>query len=493
MYGILKNDKTIPLLLFILVSTVYFATITGITSSNDGSHYALVRALVERRSFEISPYLDFTEHQDYAMRGDLRFSDRPPGTALLAAPFYALSAIAPQPVVNPPSKHDPENPRLIYAVLPAALSASTAVVLFYLTLRRHFERSVFSALLASLGLAFGTTTWKYGSVLYSHAAAALVTWLTLYLLLHVEQAQRFKWPFLLGFIIGFAPLVEYTNVPFAIMIGAYLLIVLWKPYQASARDAEVRRDWLKAAGAFVLGGLIPAAFLLIYNTLNFGSPFEISTFNADTTLWPQNEGLAADFATPLLEGLWGMLFHSSNGNQGIFLLSPFTLLGLLGLSSLYGYSRRRFILVIGVFAAYLLIFAKSTTYNPLTNDGRYITTFIGLWMIPVAFWIDEHYLPAQNEIERLGLSLLVFGLLFLSVRNQLMHIAFSWNYDLDPAALQPLAASPENIRLLFQTVFPNARNLPLLWGGELLVFGVIGLVRRWRHRRQQMLISPSTD
>jgi hypothetical protein len=270
------------------------------------------------------------------------------------------------------------------------------------------------------------------------------------------------------------------------MIGIYLLVILWKPYQAAANDAEARRDWLKPAGAFLLGGLIPAAFLLTYNTLNFGSPFEISTFNADTTLWPQNEGLAADFATPLLEGLGGMLFHSSNGNQGIFLLSPVTLLGLLGLPGLYRRSRRRFVLVIGVFLVYLLLFAKSTTYNPLTNDGRYITTFIGLLMIPAAFWIDEHYLPAQNEIGRLALSLLVFGLLFLSIRNQLMHIAFSWNYDLDPAALQPLAAAPENIRLIFQTVFPNLCNLPLLWGGELLILGVIGLVGRWWHRRKEM-------
>lgn len=486
MQGILRNDKTIALFLFILVSSVYFATITGITSSNDGSHYALVRALVERRSFEISPYLDFTEHQDYALRGDLRFSDRPPGTALVAAPFYALSAVAPQPKLNPPSKHDSDNPRLIYAVLPAALCASAAVMLFYLTLRKHFDRSQFSALLASLGLAFGTTTWKYGSVLYSHAAAALTVWLALYLLLQVEQVQHFKWPFLLGFTIGFAPLTEYTSVPFSLIMGIYLLLVLWEPY----RNAESRQSWLKAAGAFALGGLIPVAFLLTYNKLNFGSPFEVSTFNADTTLWPQNEGFAADFATPLLEGLGGMLFHSSNGNQGIFLLSPVTLLGLLGLGGLYRYSRRRFTLVIGVFVVYLLLFAKSTTYNPLTNDGRYITTFIGLWLIPAAFWIDEHYLPVQNEIGWLGLSLPVFGLLFVSVRNQLMHIAFSWNYDLDPAALLPLAASPENIRLIFRTVFPNLRNLPLLWGGELLVLGLIGLVGRWRHRREGTITSP---
>src|SRR5436190_16129546 len=120
----LDTDRRIAAALFVLVSSVYFATVVGVTSSNDGSQYALVRALVERRSFEISPYLDFTEHLDYAMHGDLRYSDRPPGTALAAAPLYALSWIAPAPLVMLDSNHDAGNPRLIFALLLSPLAAA---------------------------------------------------------------------------------------------------------------------------------------------------------------------------------------------------------------------------------------------------------------------------------------------------------------------------------------------------------------------------------
>ena len=96
------SDAKIALQLFLLTSSVYFATITGVTSSNDGSHYALVRTIVERGSFEISPYLSFTENQDYAFNGERRFSDRPPGTALLATPIYALSYLGPLPAYRRP-------------------------------------------------------------------------------------------------------------------------------------------------------------------------------------------------------------------------------------------------------------------------------------------------------------------------------------------------------------------------------------------------------
>ncbi len=94
---------SIPLLIFLTVSSIYFAALSGVTSSNDGSHYALVRALVDRRSFEIAPYLEFTEHQDYSLNGERRYSDRPPGTALLAAPLYALGTLSPAPNVPVPS------------------------------------------------------------------------------------------------------------------------------------------------------------------------------------------------------------------------------------------------------------------------------------------------------------------------------------------------------------------------------------------------------
>jgi hypothetical protein len=488
------GDKTIILLLFLLVSSVYFATISGVTSSNDGSHYALVRALVERRGFEISPYLDFTEHQDYALRGDLRFSDRPPGTALLAAPFYALGGIAPHPLVDLPSKHDAANPRLIYAILPASLAASTMIALVYLSLRRHFMISQAGALFASLALAFGTTTWKYGSVLYSHAMAGMVVWLVFFLLLEAEGRSRLPWflTFFLELALGFTPLIEYTNVPLVLIVGLYLAITLGPTLKDQFAEPGARPAVIRAVAALFIGGAIPLGFLLIYNTLNFGGPFQVSTFHVDTTIWPQNEGLAADFATPLLVGLRGMLFYDGN-NQGLFLLAPVTLLGLPGLPIFFRRSRRHFILFVGTFLAYLLLFSKSTTYNSLTNDGRYLTTFLSLWFVPLAFWVDRVFLPLKGDLRRVMASFLVFGLFFVSARNQLMHIAFSWNYDLDLSQLRPLATPLDNISLLARTVFPNAGNLPLLWAGEGIVLALIWLIVRWRAQKKERLSSQSLD
>ncbi len=475
------RDRDVALALFAVVSSVYFATISGITSSNDGSHYALVRAIVDRHSFEISPYLSFTEYQDYALRGDLRFSDRPPGTALVAAPFYALANIAPSPPVSVPSKHDPHNPRLLYAVLVAPLTASAAVVVFYFTLRRHLARSQTAAVLTSLALALGTTTWKYGSVLYSHALAALVTWLGIYLVLDLRSRSQFPWTLALavGFLLGFAPLVEYTSIIFSALLGLYVLqfLVRWRPSSAGM-DSGVSVWWLNLA-LLAIGALIPLAFLLIYNAVNFGGPFEVSTFHADTTIWPQNEGFAADFATPLSVGLPAMLFYGSN-NQGLFLLAPVTLLSLLGMVAFYRHSPERFALLVSLFIAMLLLFSKSTTFNPLTNDGRYLTPFVGLWLIPLAFWIDQHYLIVRPQLSRAAWSLVLFGLFFASVRNQFMHIALSWNYDLELSHLRPLATPPENLLYLFSTVFPNAGNLPLLWLGEALVVGAAGIIANRR-------------
>lgn len=476
------TDKRIALFLFILTSSIYFATISGITSSNDGSHYALVRALVERRSFEISPYMDFTEHQDYAMDGDLRFSDRPPGTALAAAPLYGLSWFAPMPA-GLPSKHDAANPRLLFAVLLSPLAGAAAISVFYLLLRHHFDRSRSSAVLTSLALAFGTTMWKYGSVLYSHAISTLVILLALYLVLRAwNQPLSGRSAFALGFLLGYAPLIEYPNLLISILLGLAWLSG-FRPIQRALTHPSF--------AMLILGGLIPAAFLLIYNTLNFDGPFDLSTFNVDIARWPQNENFASDFAAPLDKGLMGLLFYGSE-NQGIFLLSPITLLCVLGIVPALRHSRSRTILALGLFLVMLFLFAKSTTFNSTTNDGRYLTPFLFLWLIPLAFWLDQAYLLQQHDLTKLALSLLVFGLLFFSIRNQFVHIAFSWNYDLDLAQLKPGAVIPQNIAYLLAIVFPNIRNLPLLWGAEAVAIAIGVLVDEWRLRSGRGMLNELT-
>ncbi len=476
-----RRDRAIAATLFVIVSSIYFATLSGITSSNDGSHYALVRAMVDRGSFEISPFLAFTEHQDFAERGELRFSDRPPGTALIAAPLYALGYLAPTPPAPLPSKHDAENPRLLYAVLAAPLSAAGAVAICYLTLRQRLQRSESSALLIAIALALGTISWKYGSVLYSHAVGMLVVWAAFAITLRLEQRPLSgqRWWLALGAVLGFAPLVEYTNLVFMGLLGGYSLSIL-----ARLRRGPAGRHAVGSLAALAAGAAVPMGALLAYNTLNFGGPFELSTFNVDTTRWPQNAGLAADFATPLRVGLPAMLIYGQN-NQGLFLLTPFSLLSFAGLVPMWRANRRHTLLTVGLFMAMLLLFAKSTTFNPLTNDGRYLAPFIGLWLIPTAYWLDDVYQPLHRGIARLLLDLAIFGLLWLSIRNQILHIAFSWNYGLDYASLSPMATTPGNIALILRTVFRNTANLPLLWAAQISALGGSLLIARCQRNWQQ--------
>jgi len=465
-----ERDRRVAAALFVITSSVYFATAAGITSSNDGSHYALVRALADEHRFEISDYLSFTEYQDYALIDDLRFSDRPPGTAMLAAPVYALSAFLPKPLAALESKHDAANPRMLYAlVIPVAAASATTIISFWI-LRAHFGLAEWTSVLTTLAFAFGTMTWKYGSLLYSHAASGLCVMLAVALMLRYSHPERRReaaqskdadnsqplagnapfdygskvhrpsaqGAFWLGLLLGASVLMEYTNIIFVAFAGA------WCVGQIANLSNGRRRMFLLG-----LGGLMPAVFLMGYNAANFGSPFALSTFHADTTRWPQNESLFTDFATPLWVGLPAMLFYGYE-NQGLFWLAPISLLGLFGLKGLWQRSRREFALIAGVFAAMLLLFSTSTTFNPYTNDGRYLTPFLGLWFVAVGFGVGRMVGAIRESPLRWAI---IYGLLFISIRNQIMHIAFSWGHP-----------APENMIALWNAVFPNALNAPLWWG-----------------------------
>ncbi len=58
-------------------------------SINDGCHFALLRAMVERHTFCIDDYAQYTNYFDVAVVDGHYFADRPPGTALIAVPLYA--------------------------------------------------------------------------------------------------------------------------------------------------------------------------------------------------------------------------------------------------------------------------------------------------------------------------------------------------------------------------------------------------------------------
>ena len=100
--------------------------------------------------------------------------------------------------------------------------------------------------------------------------------------------------------------------------------------------------------------------------------------------------------------------------------------------------------------------------------------FVGLGLLVPAldFSLDWLFDPRRRPLFRAGAALVVYGLFFLSLANQMAHIGTSYGYALDLAALQPPLARPENAALVLRAVFPNATN----WLWLLLPLGAVVLL-----------------
>ncbi len=465
-----RPDWIVMIVLFVGLSSLYFATVSGITSSNDGSHYALTRAMVENHTFALMPFDNYAEGNDIAIRDGVFYSDRPPGTAVLATLFYTLAQYLPDPLAPLPSRHDAENPRLLYVMLLPVLAGTGTAVLLYLFLRQHGV-TMGGAVTAVLMFSLGTAYWKYSTVLFSHALSGFLVLLTIYLALRLSPESHWMRYLFLGFVLGFSVLVEYSNGLLVVIVGLFVLL--------GVRPFTLRRI-LVTMVPFILGGLIPAGFLATYNNVNFGSPLTLSYAYAVNYPWAGN--FFSTFSWPLLPGLQALLIWGEGGgwcnptcyNQGIFLLSPIMLLALPGFWFYFRRARRPFWLTTTVFLIYLLLFAKHFTSHGFTGDGRYLVPFLSLLAIPLAYAVDWLLRPTQNPLQLAFFAFITYGLFFLSLRNMLLHIGFSYNYHLDLSQLSPVIASPQNWRYLADTIFPNQGNLPLLWLLQ-AAGGIVGL------------------
>ena len=476
-----RADWLVIVVLFIGLSSFYFATVSGITSSNDGSHYALTRTMVENHTFALMQFDNYAEGNDIAIRDGVFYSDRPPGTAVLSTLFYTLANYLPDPLTPLPSRHDAENPRLFYVMLLPVLAGASTAVLLYLFLRQQGV-TMAGAGTAVIMFSLGTAQWKYSTVLFSHALSGFLVLLAVHTAVQLRRDSSQKWSryLFLGFVLGFSVLVEYSNGLLVVLVGLFVF--------GRLRSGWWKRWWATAV-PFAIGGLIPAAFLAYYDTVNFGSPLTLSYAYAINYPWAGN--FASTFNWPLLPGLQALLVWGEGGgwcnptcyNQGLFLLSPIMLLALPGFWFYFRRARRPFWLTTTIFLVYLLLFAKHFTSHGFTGDGRYLVPYLSLLAIPLAYAVDWLLNPAQNPLRLALFAFIAYGLFFLSLRNMLLHIGFSYNYNLDLSQISPMIASPESWHYLAGVIFPNRSNLPLLW---LLQAAAAILVVLWRQLRPHL-------
>jgi hypothetical protein len=213
----------------------------------------------------------------------------PVGGTLLALPFYLPSAIG---RVSSQSLF-PEQLEKVSAATLAALSA----VLLNLVLRRLTSRAF--ALLITVVYALGTSSLSVSSqALWQHGPSQLALSAALYCVVRGRSEPR--WVGLAGFPLALAVVCRPTDAIIALTLAAYVCI-----------------HHRSSVGTLMFTGFPPALFQLWYNATYFANPFR--------TQFP----LLGSWATPLWEGLSGILLSPS---RGLFVYSPILLLSVFGMA-----------------------------------------------------------------------------------------------------------------------------------------------------------------
>ena len=275
--------------------------------TSDGiDHYVYLRSLFVDHDLDLA--------NDYALVSPRGESDAPEtplgrtgnahpiGPALVWAPFYALADLAAR---FTGASRDGLGPLYLNAVAVASiLYGWLGLVLLYWTAQREASRS--AALLATLGIGFGTFLYFYLTFAptMAHApafgAAALFVWLWLGAL--PDGPRRAAW---LGAACGLLALLRWANVLIALLPLVEALPRLRRP-----------KEWrllLEEAAAFGAAALLVFAPQMIVWWRLYGSPLTIPQGSAFLTSAPAWDGV---------------LFSP---RHGLFSWSPVLYLGAAGL------------------------------------------------------------------------------------------------------------------------------------------------------------------
>lgn len=386
--GAPDRTRRITALGLVLLGLVWAWVAPGVVSSNDGSHLALARALVLRGETSLGDEVALTLWVDRARRDDRDYSDRPPGTASLAAPAVWLGARLDPPLLRASLESkavlvQPAAPRYadtyaarvqrsgrpappllalqgtaLLLALHCALVGVAGVLGVLLLLRRRGATPVAQAFAAAT-LALGSLWGPYATVLFSHVTAGTcVVWTVLAL----ERALDHDVPprpsrlalAAAGLGAGWAAAADYLVG--LLVLGVGLAIV-------------PPRRWLATLPWLVLGALPIVAATLAYHHAAFGSPWSLGYDHHANFAFARDR--LGTFGGDPLQGLWSQ--WGLGEGAGVLALAPVMLVGVVGLTA--GRERRW---LLGALPWIVLLAAHRTPTGGAAVDHRYLVPLMPL-------------------------------------------------------------------------------------------------------------------
>jgi len=343
-------------------------------SANELTRWATATSLVEKHSFEIS----WTEPLvgrivDTATIDGKVYSNKAPGPAVLAAPFYALTRI----FIGAPNA---SNIRVSWFVMRLFTSTLPLFLLAFWLYRRGAGAFSLATLL------FATPLFLYSLLLFSHVLAAVLIYLA-FRLLYDEKEATPKTFLCAGLASGLAVTCEFPAVIPVAVFGIGLLFT-------------GKRDRLKRLLPFAAGGLPFALLLMLYNYSLFGSPFTMSYAHESFAEW-------ADIAN---QGVFGIGYPTPS-NAFLLLLSPargllfYSPVLLLSIVSLFRSPDRKtlryWVKLAAILLSVLVLCGHGAAHGGWASGARYLVFIIPLML-------DSFFEGGATA----GISSLLKGILF---------------------------------------------------------------------------------
>jgi len=386
-------------LVYGLVAAIYllaFPWHPGLRSPNELCRLMQTRALVDFGDLSLNRAMRL-----YGPVGDLSISrgryypSKAPLMSFAGVPVYALlrALAGGRPGVVP------EIPlvylsRLFLTVLPTLLS----LLLLERLLRQYVATSI--AIGTTLTYALGTLAFSYSLLFMSHQTSATLLLAGFYVAWRVARGERTEWWLAAsGMLLGLAVVAEYTSALPALFIAAYGLV--------QGRASLSQR--LRSAGLLAIGAVPAGVFLGWYHFTCFGGILETGYRHlADVAYQPWHEGGFLGIRTPTWTAFVGSFFSPL---RGLFALSPFLLLGFLGLTRLWrAQSAHPELRGVAIFSAALCIayvyFTSSFSYESWgwTTGPRHLTGLVPFLMLPVALILHSNTTPVRQGVAA-GLAL----------------------------------------------------------------------------------------
>jgi hypothetical protein len=330
-------------------------------SANELPRVLLVRAIVDDHTFAIDGQMQRWQElhlADTSPSNGHIYSNKAPGSSLLAVPFYAAVRWT---LGEPSLDTSLWLCRVVAGVIPALL---------FLWLLSGFLARLESApgvsQLVLVAYAFGSMAMTFSILFFSHQLSAVCIGSAWILAIDVMEKRRgLRMMLAVGALAGTAPLVDYQAAFAGVPVAVYVLSRVWH---------WPGRDIVRVLGFAAAGAVVPIAILLAYHWACFGSPLRTG-YDASTTFAQYHQQGFLGLTRPHTDALWGSLFAPDNG---LFTLAPWLLLAIPGALWLWQRGERALTATCVAVAIVFVLFVSSLTFwrGGWSIGPRYITVML---------------------------------------------------------------------------------------------------------------------